>query len=343
MEKFTIFQRDEAGYPQNAETSAEPLPLFGKGALLDTVALPGHNRASRTILGLLVGNSKPGFGPASKHYFGFNLNFNDVPIGNANALHIHKTFEYFMAFTGDFAIDAGNGGKSSARLGKFDLIIVPPHIKRSFRCIAAKEDLHYCKEMAEDKDGKCALILAGIVGEPWVQWSAETVEQARKNGVNCTDAGLLIEDGQPAPVQDYVEEEDCSQEELEACIYHAEDRPKVTRKYGDGDMTFEYVDIPAGGSWKGDPSRNYVAFLLTGPAVETRRGDHSLAATLGPGEVMVFPKEVEWTLARSGAENTDTPSLVFLISANISPASYPPGALSILAAEEDFENHKNKK
>ena len=136
MEKFAVFRPSEG-----STSAAPPLGVLGKGCLLDTLALGMHNRTCRSIMGLLVGNSKTNNRPSSRHYFGFNLNFNDVPLGNANALHSHKGLEWFMAYSGDFEIRAGNQGKSKVHLSKGDFILVPPDLNRSFVCIASKDQI----------------------------------------------------------------------------------------------------------------------------------------------------------------------------------------------------------
>jgi len=189
LQRFSMFRPSEGSV-----SKAPPLGVFGQGALLDTVALQMHNRTSRSLMGLLVGSAKMSNSPASSHYFGFNLNFNDVPYGNANALHIHGTFEYFMAFSGDFEIRAGHNARSVVTLNKFDTCIVPAFVKRYFKCIATREQMHYCEEMKEYSDGQCALILAGIVGPPSVQWSQETVSKARDKKVLCTNGGIMYDE-----------------------------------------------------------------------------------------------------------------------------------------------------
>jgi len=273
-------------------------------------------------MGLLVGSSKASNKPASKHYFGFNINFNDVPYGNANALHIHRTFEYFMAFSGDFEIRAGHDARSSITLNKFDTVIVPAFFKRFFKCVATEQQMHRCEEMLQYSDAGCALILAGIVGPPWVQWSEETISEARKNKVLCTNAGVLYDgDAEPPKEEPREEELDCSQEELEACVLRAADRPVVTKPYGDGDMRFEYVDVYPGaeGAWKADSGRNYCAWLLEGPelAVQESNDEHG-GGILRAMETLVMPKGQEWQLRLP--ENSSGSTLIYLISGSMTDA-----------------------
>lgn len=306
-------------------SKATPLGVVGKGALLDTVALNMHNRTCRSVLGLLVGNSKGCNKPASSHYFGFNLNFNDVPYGNANALHIHKTFDYFMAFSGDFEIRAGNDARSAVTLKKHDMIIVPEFYKRYFKCVATKHQMHYCEEMKEHSDGQCALMLAGIVGQPWVQWSKETVCAAQENRILCNNVGTLYDAGAEPPPDELLEKEsDCSQDELEACVLRASDRPCATRAFGDGDMRFEYIDVFPGkaAGWRADQERNYCVFVLEGPEVIVHgRGAESVKSSLMIGETLVVPKGQDWGL--SLPEEEKRTALVYMISGNITEASYP--------------------
>jgi len=314
---------------------ATPLPVFGKGSLLDTVALKGHNRTVRPILGLLVGNNKKGMGPPSKHYFGYNLNVLDVPYGNANALHTHKTLEWFMSFSGDFEIRAGQEGHARLRLAKWDTILVPPFVKRSFKCVSDKEHQHFCEEMRED--GPCGMIMVGLVAEAWVQWAKETVQQARANGVRCTDSGLLYDEGTSPPHQTQVAEKDCTQEFLESCVLRAEDGASVTHPYGDGDMRFEYVSVGGEGDgsrseWVADGDRNYAIFILDGPPLQIK-GSLSAAAchedSLGVGEVAILPKQ-EDMFSLCSREGETTRTFMFVMSASMTEASYPTSVLDIL-------------
>lgn len=326
MEKFSILRPFEDG----ASCGAPPLPVLGKGCLLDTMSLPMHSRTCRSVMGLLVGNAKATNRPASRHYFGFNVNFNDVPWGNANALHIHRTLEYFVAYSGDFAIHAGDGGRASVKLNKWDLVVIPPWVKRYFRCDATGEQLHVCPEMQEPEagggPGLCALILAGVAGDAWVQWSRETVVEARHNGVRCTDAGVLLDDRADPPAEEPLARElDCSQEELEACVHRAGDRPRVVVPHGDGDMRFEYVDVLPGdaGAWSPEVARSYCAFVLEGPAVVVEGpGTDSCGGTLSAMEVLIVPRGRHWSLSLPDA--AERGALVLAISSSITAASFPP-------------------
>eukprot|EP00928_Gymnodinium_smaydae_P080721 TRINITY_DN64368_c0_g1_i1.p1 TRINITY_DN64368_c0_g1~~TRINITY_DN64368_c0_g1_i1.p1 ORF type:complete len:336 (+),score=42.50 TRINITY_DN64368_c0_g1_i1:95-1102(+) len=320
MEKFSVLRQSEGSL------SVSPaLGVVGRGALLDTVALDGHNRTCRSVMGVLVGSAKTDNRPASSHYFGFNVNLNDVPIGNANALHIHKTMEYFLAYTGDFEIRAGNDAYASIRLKKFDMIVVPPFYKRFFKCIATTDQTHFCEEMKEHANGECALILAGIAGQPWVQWSFETITKAKENNVVCTSLGLLYDEGSDPPHDEPRQEElDCTQEELEACVLRAADRPVVHYPFGDGDIRFEYVELlpEVSNTWNADSQRNYCAWLLEGPQLKVRCKDASnvdqLLLTL---ETLVIPKGDAWSL--SLGTDCKSSALVFLISSNMTEASFP--------------------
>lgn len=324
MEKFSILRPSEGSL-----SKATPLEVQCKRppSLLDSAALPKHSRTCRSAMGLLVGNASVNNKPASRHYFGFNINYNDVPFGNANALHIHKTFEYFMAFSGDFEIRAGHDARSSVVLKKFDSIVVPAFYKRYFKCIATTEQMHYCEEMKENSDGNCALILAGIVGPPWVQWSKETVAAARSQNILCTKAGVLYDADEVPPPDELLEDElDCSQQALEACVLRAADRPVVTMPYGDGDMRFEYVDVQPGaaGRWKADSTRNYCVWLLEGTQLIVQHAGTD-SDTLMEMEMLVVPKGRDWGLGLG--EDVPESSLVYLISSSMSEDSYPEDVL----------------
>eukprot|EP00931_Biecheleriopsis_adriatica_P051179 TRINITY_DN29659_c0_g1_i1.p1 TRINITY_DN29659_c0_g1~~TRINITY_DN29659_c0_g1_i1.p1 ORF type:complete len:345 (-),score=65.73 TRINITY_DN29659_c0_g1_i1:16-1050(-) len=340
MEKFSVFRPSEGSTSQ-----APPLGVIGKGCLLDTVALPGHNRTCRSILGLLVGSAKACNKPASSNYFGFNLNYVDVPHGNANALHAHKAFEYFMAMTGDFEIRAGDNARSSTILNKFDMILIPAYYKRYFKCVATKEQMHFCKEMEAHSEGQCALLLSGIVGPAYVKWAPETVEQARKNKVTCTDTGVLYDkDTEPPKEEAPCKELDCSQKELESFVVRAADRGCISSPYGDGDMRFEYVDVRPGEgtAWKADPARNYCVWLLEGPDVIVQGGVAEDGTDfLTPEEVLVVPKGQEWSLCLP--EESKQSALVYLISGSITEASFPEDVLQQLGRVNGTSQNPSKR
>jgi len=174
------------------------------------------------------------------------------------------------------------------------------------------------------------LILAGIVGPPWVQWSKEMVSKARDKKVFCTNGGVLYDEGAEPPTEESLEEElDCSQEELDACVLRAADRPAVTKCHGDGDMRFEYVDLCPGsaGAWKADSARNYCVWLLQGPEL-TVQGANGTSDALIIGEVLVVPKGHEWGLRL--LQNAKETALIYVISASITEVSYPQETLNHL-------------
>lgn len=289
---------------------------------MDTMAFPMHNRTCRSVMGRLVGNNKATNCPASKQYFGFNLNFNDVPLGNANALHSHKGLEWFLAYTGDFEIRAGQNGGARIRLAKGDLVLVPPDVDRYFKCAAETEQLHRCAEM-ESVGVDCAMILSGTAGPPWVQWATDVVEAARERGVLCTDAGILYDsDAQPPPAQEWREVRDVSQAELESFVRRAADLPCTTLPHGDGDLRFEYVEVGPGaaGTWTPDLGRNYVVCHLRGPALHLQGcaacGALEVGATLGAMEVLVAgAMEADWSLQAGHDEGAA--ALLFVLSSSI--------------------------
>mmetsp|Transcript_86028 Transcript_86028/g.216557 ORF Transcript_86028/g.216557 Transcript_86028/m.216557 type:complete len:320 (-) Transcript_86028:387-1346(-) len=318
MDKFAVFR------PSEGSTSEAPaLAVLGKGCLLDTLSFPMHSRTCRSVMGLLVGNNMSSNRPASKQYFGFNLNFNDVPPGNANALHSHKALEWFFAYTGDFEVRAGVNGKSAVRLAKGDFILVPPHVDRYFKCVATSDQLHHCSEM-ESECGACAMILTGTVGEPWVQWSTDVVAAARENGVVCTDAGILYDVGAAPPDQEWQAVHDVSQEQLEACVHRARDEPCVTVPYSNGDLRFERVEVSAGAAaaWSPEEGRDYVVCHLAGTTL-CLEGGGALSKEVAGGpslqamEVLVVGRRARgWSLVLREGGDAAVAEL-FVISASL--------------------------
>lgn len=292
--------------------SVPPLPVVGKGALLDTVALDNHNRTCRSVMGKLVGNAMASNQSASSQYFGFNCNFNDVPVDNSNALHVHSEVEFFFAYSGDFEIRAGDGGHASVRLDKWDMVVIPAFVKRYFKCVASEAQTHHCREMAEHANGQCALILTGLVGEPFVQWTKETVAIARERGVLCSDGGVLLDPG--AVVQDEsVRELDCTQAELEACVYRAADRRTATREVGNGNISWQCVDVvPGSAAWSPEADRDYLLFTLEG---EVTLEQESQTQQLVPMQVVVASSDSTWSLSVPGSQTKA--AVVFVISASL--------------------------
>lgn len=200
------------------------------GCLLDNYALPCHERTSQLVMGKLVGTVREDNKPKSSKYFGYNLNFNDVPSGNWNALHLHKAAEIFMPMKGLFVIHAGNGGRNQVRLECGDFIVVPEAVKRSFCCDAEDNDMAWCEALGK----KAAKIFTVVPGAPWVQWAEETILQARKKGVKCDNFGklgsddgaeeLIKDDGDdvvPKSMDDMLVELDCTAEEVASWVYRA--------------------------------------------------------------------------------------------------------------------------
>jgi mannose-6-phosphate isomerase-like protein (cupin superfamily) len=64
---------------------------------------------------------------------GFQLVIARCPPGNSPALHLHKdTTEIFVVLEGRFRISWGEHGQHSLELGRYDTILVPPNIIRTF-------------------------------------------------------------------------------------------------------------------------------------------------------------------------------------------------------------------
>lgn len=64
---------------------------------------------------------------------GFQLVIARCPPGNSPALHLHRdTTEIFVVLEGTFRISWGEHGQNGLILGKYDTILVPPNIIRTF-------------------------------------------------------------------------------------------------------------------------------------------------------------------------------------------------------------------
>jgi len=234
--------------------SVEDIPAQ-TGALLDNVALPCHQRTTRLVLGRIVGSVLEDNRPQSLNDFGFNLTVSDVPSANWNALHLHRAPEIFMAYKGEFEIQAGTGGHSKVRLQQGDFVVAPPKLLRSFKCASPPEALPHCEVLGQPA-GQIATFL---LGAPWVQWARKTIEQSKANGAECDDFGGLgrgpapvatatagssaTDDIVPRSADQLLHEMDCTQADLESITFRARDQPTVVVPWAQGELTFSYEEL----------------------------------------------------------------------------------------------------
>lgn len=148
-------------------------------ALLDSY-INGYQRTTTLFFGRIVSN--PDDLPAFEEPLGYNMTYNAMASGNGNALHRHNSVEIFVALDAPFEIAYGSNGEYKALLQAWDIVACPA------------EAIHSYKNMGEDG----CQILTFLCGKPAITWAGGVVQQARKNGANCDDTGILLKEGTAA-------------------------------------------------------------------------------------------------------------------------------------------------
>lgn len=73
---------------------------------------------------------------------GITLTYAACPPGQGPGLHAHKaTHETFVVMQGEFEITWGTEGQHATRLGRLDVISVPPGVTRAFRNVGSDEGI----------------------------------------------------------------------------------------------------------------------------------------------------------------------------------------------------------
>jgi len=142
-------------------------------ALLDSY-MNGFQRTTTLFFGRIVSN--PDDVPAFLEPLGYNMTYNAMVTGNGNALHRHNSVEIFVALDAPFEIAYGSKGQHKALLQPWDLVACPA------------EAIHSYKNLGQDG----GQILTFLCGKPAITWAPGVVEQARKSGAVCDDAGILL-------------------------------------------------------------------------------------------------------------------------------------------------------
>lgn len=149
------------------------LPQFD-ASILDTY-IPQCKRLTQLHFGHIVSN--PHAPMAFKEKMGYNMTFNLVPPGNGNALHMHRSIEIFVALDGRWEIAWGMKGEHTVVLQPWDFVAVPARVCHSY------------KNIEEDTAQNIMTILPG---KSWITWAPHVVGEARQNGAECDDNGMLL-------------------------------------------------------------------------------------------------------------------------------------------------------
>lgn len=146
-------------------------------ALLDAY-IPGHDRTTTLLMGRIVTN--PNDQPHIPGTYGYNLTYNTMTSGKGNALHRHGSVEIFVPLDAPFEFAYGHTGQNKVQLKRGDAIAVPAALNHSY------------KNVADDHPSQMGRILTVLPGRASITWDNGVVAQARKQGVECSDSGILI-------------------------------------------------------------------------------------------------------------------------------------------------------
>mmetsp|Transcript_92604 Transcript_92604/g.271097 ORF Transcript_92604/g.271097 Transcript_92604/m.271097 type:complete len:405 (+) Transcript_92604:82-1296(+) len=149
------------------------IPQFD-ASILDTY-IPRCTRLTQLHFGNIVSN--PHAPMAFKEKMGYNMTYNLVPPGHGNALHMHRSIEIFVALDGRWEIAWGMEGENTVVLEPWDFVAVPARVCHSYKNI----------------EGQTAQnIMTILPGRSWITWAPNVVSDARKNGAECDDNGVLL-------------------------------------------------------------------------------------------------------------------------------------------------------
>lgn len=143
-------------------------------SLLDAY-IPRNRRLTQLHFGRIVSNPDAPQAFSTSH--GYNMTFNLVEPGKGNALHTHPAVEIFVAIDGEWDLAWGEKGENSVRLQPWDLIVVPAHVRHSYKNAA---------------DLTAHNIMTILPGSPAINWAPNVVDEARRHGAVCKNNGQLI-------------------------------------------------------------------------------------------------------------------------------------------------------
>lgn len=143
-------------------------------SILDTY-IPRCKRLTQLHFGQIVSN--PHALMAFREKMGYNMTYNLVPPGNGNALHMHRSIEIFVALDGKWEIAWGMRGEHKVVLHPWDFVACPARVCHSYKNIE--------EQTAQN-------IMTILPGKSWITWAPNVVEEARANGAECDDNGMLL-------------------------------------------------------------------------------------------------------------------------------------------------------
>jgi len=149
------------------------IPQFD-ASILDTY-IPRCTRLTQLHFGNIVSN--PHAPMAFKEKMGYNMTYNLVPPSHGNALHMHRSIEIFVALDGRWEIAWGMEGEHTVVLQPWDFVVVPARVCHSYKNIE--------EQTAQN-------IMTILPGKSWITWAPNVVAEARKNGAECDENGVLL-------------------------------------------------------------------------------------------------------------------------------------------------------
>jgi len=149
------------------------IPQFD-ASILDTF-IPRCRRLTQLHFGAIVSN--PHAPMAFREKMGYNMTYNMVPPGHGNALHMHRSIEIFVALDGKWEIAWGMQGEHTVVLEPWDFVCVPARVCHSYKNIE--------EQTAQN-------IMTILPGKSWITWAPGVVTEARENGAECDDNGVLL-------------------------------------------------------------------------------------------------------------------------------------------------------
>jgi mannose-6-phosphate isomerase-like protein (cupin superfamily) len=147
--------------------------------------IPGYERDILSIIGRGVVEDKNLTPPITDNR-DFNMGIIRCEAGKGSSLHIHATPEVFFILSGTWAVQWQNrdGSMFETILGQYDTVSVPIGLSRGF------------KNVGEDTAMMLAIIGGTNPGK--VLWPQETIDAAKKHGIEFDIDGDLVYRGDAA-------------------------------------------------------------------------------------------------------------------------------------------------